>query len=548
MAMYTLEQDVDLMTDMSSFASNVSSDHHRHELWAEVLEITTLAIIMLGAIVANMVAIVTILRVRLLRKNPHNLLILNLMITDLGLAVTSMVFSMVSLFDNGQLLTTHRVLCDFTGFWGVSLSASSFATITCVAIDRYLSVVWSARFPPNHRRSCAMIVAIWVASCTFGSAPLFRLHSSFEYEEDTHHCSPTWDGCFFYVIGFVINYVLTIPVMIVCYFVVFYTIWKKQIKLRAHSTVKTPVSSSFTEKSVEDTGDMTYTPPVSTVGSSGEALSSTVTVPWRQVQMKKSVSLSMSNLADLNTKDEFDSRRDKSRYSDRQGNVTFSNVDFAFTTGYDNGITDDTFAKDRSTIPQRPADKFDARLSNLALKSVSLDVRRGRSSVAPLPGKLGRSKSFFCLSSSRRHPSEAKTTKCQRSASTYHRQRLQGKLYQRAVTKRGTRRIKKRLTKLRADKQVALTGTFLILSSLVCWTPYAVIRSCFIPLTVSHWAGVAAMWISFTNSLLDPLIYALMNRRIKARLKADYRAIRSKFSCCISQRNETKKAGNRDGK
>ncbi|XP_071499259.1 uncharacterized protein [Diadema antillarum] len=468
------------------------------------------------------------------------------MITDLGLAVTSMVFSMVSLFDHGQLLITHRVLCDFTGFLGVSLSASSFATITCVAIDRYLSVVWSARFPPNHCRSCAMIVAIWVASCTFGSAPLFRLHSSFEYEEDTHHCSPAWDGCFFYVIGFVFNYVLAIPVMIVCYFVVFYTIWKKQIKLRAHSTVKTPVSSSFTEKSVDDTGDLTCTPPASTVGSSGEALSSTAT--WRQVQMKKSVSLSMSNLADLNTKDEFDSR--KSRYSDRQGNVTFSNVDFEFTTGSDNGITpaDDTSAKDSTAIPQGPADKLDARLSNLALKSVSLDVRRGRSSVAPLPGKLGRSKSFFCLSSSRRHPNEAKTTKCQRSASTYHRQRLQGKLYQRAVTKRGTRRIKKRLTKLRADKQVALTGTFLILTSLVCWTPYAVIRSCFIPLTVPHWAGVAAMWFSFTNSLLDPLIYALMNRRIKARLKADYRAIRSKFSCGTSQRHEIKKAGNGDGK
>lgn len=119
----------------------------------------------------------------------------------------------------------------FNGFCTVLFSASSFATITCIAIDRYLSVVWSTRFPPSHSRACVMVVGIWVFSASYATLPLVNFLSSFSYLDATHHCSPVWENCFFYVVGFMTNYVITIPIMFVCYLFVFRIIWKKEKKL-----------------------------------------------------------------------------------------------------------------------------------------------------------------------------------------------------------------------------------------------------------------------------------------------------------------------------
>ena len=66
---------------------------------------------MTGAMIENVIAITIILRVRSLRQNPHNLLILNLSVADLGVALTGMTFSLVSVFDAGQYLQHHEVAC-----------------------------------------------------------------------------------------------------------------------------------------------------------------------------------------------------------------------------------------------------------------------------------------------------------------------------------------------------------------------------------------------------------------------------------------------------
>ena len=98
--------------------SPTSYDHHRgvvinHDPTSvvAVVEGVTLIVIFLGALVANVIAMTAILRDKLLRKNLHNWLILNLIVNDLGIAITSMSFSIVSVFDHGQFLINNPAMC-----------------------------------------------------------------------------------------------------------------------------------------------------------------------------------------------------------------------------------------------------------------------------------------------------------------------------------------------------------------------------------------------------------------------------------------------------
>eukprot|EP00057_Strongylocentrotus_purpuratus_P024519 XP_011678993.1 PREDICTED: 5-hydroxytryptamine receptor 1A-alpha-like [Strongylocentrotus purpuratus] len=77
--------------------------------------------------------------------------------------------------------------------------------------------------------------------------------------------------------------------------------------------------------------------------------------------------------------------------------------------------------------------------------------------------------------------------------------------------------------KLNIDKRVALTGTLLVLTTLVCWSPYCIVYSCLLSINIPHWMGVATVWLGYSNSLFDPLIYSFMNRRIAARYRDMFR-------------------------
>ena len=66
---------------------------------------------MTAALIGNIAAFSIILRVRSLRRNPHNLLILNLSVADMGVVLTGMTFSMVSVVDDGGFLTEHATFC-----------------------------------------------------------------------------------------------------------------------------------------------------------------------------------------------------------------------------------------------------------------------------------------------------------------------------------------------------------------------------------------------------------------------------------------------------
>ena len=76
-----------------------------------ISEATTLIIMMIASFFANILAMTQILTSKKLKKNHHNLLIVNLNVIDLGITVFSMTFSVASFFDDGDLLRTNSLVC-----------------------------------------------------------------------------------------------------------------------------------------------------------------------------------------------------------------------------------------------------------------------------------------------------------------------------------------------------------------------------------------------------------------------------------------------------
>ncbi|XP_030840957.1 5-hydroxytryptamine receptor 1A-alpha-like [Strongylocentrotus purpuratus] len=65
--------------------------------------------------------------------------------------------------------------------------------------------------------------------------------------------------------------------------------------------------------------------------------------------------------------------------------------------------------------------------------------------------------------------------------------------------------------------------TLLVLTTVVCWSPYYIVNTCLLSINIPHWMGVATVWLGFFNCLLDPLIYSFMNRRIAAHYRDMFR-------------------------
>ncbi|XP_071837376.1 uncharacterized protein [Apostichopus japonicus] len=72
------------------------------------------------------------------------------------------------------------------------------------------------------------------------------------------------------------------------------------------------------------------------------------------------------------------------------------------------------------------------------------------------------------------------------------------------------------MRKQRSEKKVAISGMVLILTSTICWTPYFIVHSCRLAIHPSHAYNVFAMWLAYTNAALDPMIYTVLNNKIRA--------------------------------
>ncbi|XP_041480970.1 5-hydroxytryptamine receptor 1-like [Lytechinus variegatus] len=389
--------------------SGLQIDHQPTSVVA-IVEGLTMIIIFLGSLIVNLVALVIILRDKTLRRNVHNWLIINLIINDLGITITSMSFSIISVFDNGYFLIHSEVMCLINGIGGTSFSFGNFATIVAISVDRYLTVVWSSRFPPTKTRIIIFIILCWAFSVFNIIPPSFELISDYKYHPFTHHCSPIWQVCLYYFICFVILFGITIPAMVFCYIGVFWTLRRQQQVLRSHANGRKPDDA-----------------PADVIASDSEK------VDDESLHASNPTTNSGLSLEDL---------------PGRYGNVS------------------ETTEESSSPNLDQP-------------------VGSGIQEAAAHPKKK--------------------------------------------MNEKRKRALQKKLT---TDKRIALTGVLLVMTTLICWTPYSIVHSCSIDISVTHSLGVFTMWLAYINSLLDPIIYSFMNRRVRAR----YHAMMSSFRMTVCKK------------
>ena len=77
----------------------------------------------------------------------------------------------------------------------------------------------------------------------------------------------------------------------------------------------------------------------------------------------------------------------------------------------------------------------------------------------------------------------------------------------------------KRANRTLREFQVAKTGAILLAVFMVCYGPYTIVHLCHLPFHVPYTAQHFAMWCVFLNSILTPIIYGIMNKETRTRIK-----------------------------
>ena len=77
-----------------------------------------------------------------------------------------------------------------------------------------------------------------------------------------------------------------------------------------------------------------------------------------------------------------------------------------------------------------------------------------------------------------------------------------------------------RSSKTLREFQVAKTGAILLTVFMICYGPYTVVHLCHVPFKVPFWAQHIAMWCVFLNSIMTPVVYGLMNKETRTKVKA----------------------------
>nr|XP_054762266.1 tyramine receptor 1-like [Lytechinus pictus] len=435
-----------------------------------ISEAVTLVIIMIASFFTNILAMTQILTSKKLRKNHHNLLIANLNVIDLGITLFSMTFSVAAIFDDGYLLRNNATICTINGFCAITCSVGNFTNVMCIAVDRYISIVWSTRFPPTRNRVYCMIAFVWVVSVTITLPPTFEFLSAFEYTENTHHCSPSWNVHSYFYIWFTVIFGVTVPVMIICYACIIYHIRKSDRKLRVYDGMKTSGKISKQLSGSRSSG--------SPQGSTN--LRPNAGCPTHHNQMlQPNVNAKHPNLGKHNS------------------------------DGISEARVNRGFHGDGLHLRDIIVDEYEPRIVGPGPYVIS-GQRCSLSPTQSLPIlPIGDSGTQASSSANGQRGTGSAQTK---SKTEEHDQRTRRHADSDQSVNHDNILNKMSARKLSVEKRVALTGAMLILTTIFCWAPYCIIHFPHFPPASHSWAAVT-MWMAYANSLLDPLVYVFINRK-----------------------------------
>uniref|UniRef100_A0A0P4WCN1 G-protein coupled receptors family 1 profile domain-containing protein n=1 Tax=Scylla olivacea TaxID=85551 RepID=A0A0P4WCN1_SCYOL len=135
--------------------------------------ITVYALLMTGGILGNLILAAVISRRPELRREPHNVYIINLTVSDVSLCVVCMPFTLLGLLHSHY--TLGDIICKLVPMLQCTNILVSTATIVAIAADRYFTIVRVTGNSRGRARVPWSVAAIWLVSLAF-TLPLFAYY------------------------------------------------------------------------------------------------------------------------------------------------------------------------------------------------------------------------------------------------------------------------------------------------------------------------------------------------------------------------------------
>ncbi|XP_071837356.1 uncharacterized protein [Apostichopus japonicus] len=530
-------------------------DYHRNN-FVLFIEAFTLLIIMFAAVVANIATMSAILRVPSLRRNINNVLVLNLIFMDLCTSLGSMPFSFADLFNEGFLIC-FPVLCRMHGLFALLGCFGNFSAITVISVFRCVKILAGRKIDIGGKHVAFMLGCGWLYAAVTVIPPLTGLVAGHVYTHGTHHCSPDWkDSCGFFSLCVSCIYCITIPTMIVCYFLIRREVTKSAEKVQrfARSTVKPKQrnrkrfckyqskstlesnSSNLVASYVTDTSpseDFTFFDADYPEGcDENQSSDFTNQLPSNQINSDledgtvpvdhRRISTSCSDFPglpvfDRNTGNEPNQLGDMGKTASMNLDNQLELIEVHKTDAQDElgspslntGDTRDDKPGDAdSTFQRRTESDQIMELSEMTQISTHVSVISSDSAA--------------CSTSEGDHTNTMRRRIAKRKGVTSKViGTISGRLHLSGDVSDTTERRRRHVTsgtgnkRRRLDRKVTIAGMLLVLTTSVCWTPYFIVHSCHLHFAPSHAVEIFTMWIAYINTAIDPIIYAMLNKKIR---------------------------------
>ncbi|XP_050391557.1 rhodopsin, G0-coupled isoform X1 [Patella vulgata] len=172
------------------------------------------------ATVGNLMVLTMFCREKQLRRKPHNLLLLNLAIADIGISVFGYPMTTASNFAKRYLFGTTG--CMIQGFATFTLAQTDMNTLACLSAYRYISVCKPQYIYKLDIKFTKWVIAfMWIYSIIWTAPPLFGW-SSYTFEPFGTSCSIDWANRSTAAVVYtwclvVFCYLLHVFIMIFCY-------------------------------------------------------------------------------------------------------------------------------------------------------------------------------------------------------------------------------------------------------------------------------------------------------------------------------------------
>ena len=202
----------------------------------QVIKTIAYFIIMFGSLIGNALVICVVIINRQMRT-VTNYLIVNMAVADLLITAFSMPVT-IKLLVTGRIDWSNGVfsdiLCKIIPFTQLLSIASSVLTLTAIAVDRFLAIMYPLRRYMTFQISYSIMLVIWIVGIAVNSPILYAQKVIMHMGE--WYCLEIWTPAFteeaskhFTIVIFVVFYLVPLLTMAVLYSFVVHKLWVRKV-------------------------------------------------------------------------------------------------------------------------------------------------------------------------------------------------------------------------------------------------------------------------------------------------------------------------------